>query len=223
MRQRVDNRAKELGLSDHEFQLVRNLCRKFVNSRDSMDDMLQVALIGLAEAFNRYSWFPDIDSAIEDTRLDISYRPAFIYRVVINTLVRTIKKSRNDVLYNAHPKSLPLDDDPSYDEIDSESFKCPGASIFISEDTVHYDSLYPNASSNDGIETAESRLFVEHLLGCLENKDHRRIMYLFLCEGRSRSEIAEIVGIPRGRVGRIVLECLELLREEYLHETDLNE
>ena len=212
MKVRSDKRAQELGLSDHEFQLIRNLCRKFVNSRDSMDDLLQVAFIGLVEAFAKYSWFPDIDSAIEDERIDISHRPAFIYRVVINSIVGFIKKSRNDALYNAYNHEIDQDD-----AID-ESFRCPGASSLLTEDMGTLENIYPSTIGNDGIDAVESSVYVESLLACIPDCIHRRIMHLFLIEGKSRSEIANIVGIPRGRVGKIVNENKVVLREVYERE-----
>lgn len=86
-----DNRWDELGLNENEIKHVLFLCKKFVNSRDELDDIVQTALVSIYEAIDNY----------KKNEIIIRNRNSFIGTVVRCKLVQEfIKNNRRDLLYN---------------------------------------------------------------------------------------------------------------------------
>jgi len=88
----ADKRHVDIGLSIQEANWVLQLCRRFMNRRDEVDDIYQTALIELYRALG----------TARDRGTVIIHRHGFIYRVVINTLVYNyVQRTRKDLLYHA--------------------------------------------------------------------------------------------------------------------------
>lgn len=87
----IDNRWRDIGLSDQEIKHVMFLCKKFVNQRDLLDDIVQTAIIALLETFQKYIY----------AKKEIYNRNKFIGKVVRCKLIQEyINNNRRDLLYN---------------------------------------------------------------------------------------------------------------------------
>lgn len=102
----LDPRARDLGLSADEFAAVVGQCWRFVNSKDCIDDIVQIALVGIASAYQEYGYYSTIDEALRGDKKPILSRKSFINRVVAYTLINEIQTTSCDFLYTAVPHSL---------------------------------------------------------------------------------------------------------------------
>jgi hypothetical protein len=101
----LDPRARDLGLSVDEFATVVGQCWRFVNSKDCIDDILQIALMGIAIAYKDFTYYGTIDEALRGTKKPILSRKSFLNRVVVYTLINEIQTTSCDFLYSAVPHS----------------------------------------------------------------------------------------------------------------------
>jgi len=86
-----DSRWLYLNLSKAEITTVYNICSKFINRRDELDDLLQVAAIELWRTFEKY----------KERHIPITFRTSFIRRVVNSIMIQIfVRKTKRDLLYN---------------------------------------------------------------------------------------------------------------------------
>lgn len=83
-----DKRFKELGLTSYEAKYIISYCKKYTNIRDTLEDILQEALLGLHIAFERTPV--------------IHHRLAFIKSVLRNIInTRIVRLNKKDALYHS--------------------------------------------------------------------------------------------------------------------------
>ena len=99
----LDSRARDLGLSEDEFNAIVGICWKFVNTKDSLDDLLQIALLGVSSALSEYEYYTSLDKALCGKRKSILSRRSFLNRVVTYTLINEVKTTSCDMMYTAVP------------------------------------------------------------------------------------------------------------------------
>jgi len=86
----TDPRFLDIGLTPLEARDVYEYCKRYTNVRDTLDDIIQEALIALYAAFK----------AQKEKGRVIKYRRTFIYRVVRNALnVRIVRPDKKDLIY----------------------------------------------------------------------------------------------------------------------------
>jgi len=86
-----DSRWVDMNLSRKEITTIYNVCCKFLNRRDELEDLLQTAAIELWLTFNKY----------KERNLEITNKTAFVRRVVMSILIQTyIRKTRRDLIYH---------------------------------------------------------------------------------------------------------------------------
>lgn len=97
-----DPRCRALGLSVEEASYIRRTCEKYHNRRDEVEDLFQIALVGLFQAFEREA----------ERGRPVQYRKGFIRAVVRNTLCsKVVRKHKRDLLYNGCFNSFsPIED-----------------------------------------------------------------------------------------------------------------
>jgi DNA-directed RNA polymerase specialized sigma24 family protein len=85
---RKDSRFKDLGLSEGEARYIISYCKKFTNIRDTLEDILQEALVGLHLAFS--------------STPVVKHRIPFIRSVVRNVInARIVRMNRRDAIYHS--------------------------------------------------------------------------------------------------------------------------
>jgi RNA polymerase sigma factor (sigma-70 family) len=86
-----DSRWIEMGLSRKEITTIYNICCKFLNRRDELEDLLQTAAIELWLTFNKY----------KERNIEITNKTSFVRRVVMSILIQQyIRKTRRDLIYH---------------------------------------------------------------------------------------------------------------------------
>lgn len=86
-----DSRWIEMELSRKEITTIYNICSRFLNRRDELEDILQVAAIELWQTFQKY----------KERGIPITNKTSFVRRVVMSILIQTyIRKCRRDLIYH---------------------------------------------------------------------------------------------------------------------------
>lgn len=123
-----DSRWDALGLDELEIGTIYNVCFKFVNRRDLLEDLIQQALISLWDAFERH----------KKRGVEIHKRIGFIRRVVMSSMIQHfIRANRRDLIYH----TVDVGDESEY---------------VFDQDAWGNLSGTPHAPSNDEIEELDS-------------------------------------------------------------------
>lgn len=86
-----DKRWADIGLDSDEAKLVYTECRRYSNIRDSLDDLVQFAVIAIYTALTRKA----------EANIEIVNRRAFIRQVVRNTmLAKVVRKNKSDMIFH---------------------------------------------------------------------------------------------------------------------------
>lgn len=209
-----------------EFRWIAHHCARRFNDRgEPLDDLIQVAQLGLVKAVERFD--PEHGSAF----------PSFAMPTVLGELRRHFR----DATWSVHvPRgakdlavSLPKEIEamrhqlgraPTVDELAQrlglshsaivEALDASNAYRPASLSAPAYDDGAPMQFGGDDIELgrAEARLAVTKLIDTLPERE-RRILTLRFFEDMSQSEIAAEIGISQMHVSRLIRAALEELRQ----------
>jgi RNA polymerase sigma-B factor len=209
--------------------LAEYLARRFANRGEPLDDLVQVASLGLVKAVERF----DPGRGLEFT--------TFATPTIVGELKRHFRDKGWAVRVPRRVQELHLRVTGVVDELQLELGRSPTvAEIAVragtSEDEVieavdagsAYRSTSLDASRGDdeespgllgqlgqldpGLARAESRTGLNPLLRQLPDRE-QLMLYLRFYEGKTQSEIAQRLGISQMHVSRLLARSLERLRE----------
>jgi RNA polymerase sigma-B factor len=221
-----DDRAARNALVEEHIGFADFLARRFANRGEPIDDLRQVALIGLVKAVERF----DPDRGVSFTSFAVPTITGEIKRHFrdrtwsvrvprnLQELTLEIERARNDLGHT-------LGRSPTVAEIAAELDVSEYAVLEGLEAATLYrsgslDAPTPGgdtpslgeriASRDDEHGEAENRLMIRQLLTELPVRE-RRIVYLRYFEGLTQSEIADRVGISQMHVSRLLSRSLDQL------------
>jgi RNA polymerase sigma-B factor len=211
--------------------LAAQLARRYSNSREPLDDLLQVAALGLIKAVDRY----DVD------------RGAAFSSFAVPTILGELKRHFRDVGWAVHvPRALQeltlrvrieVDElsrengrSPTPAEV-AESLDAPVEDVIeaIESATAHYavslDAALRSSDADDrdaawhdrlgveedGYDRAEWRGALQRVIRALPDRD-RTIVRLRFDDGLTQSQIAERIGVSQMHVSRLLRRALDRLR-----------
>jgi RNA polymerase sigma-B factor len=210
------------------------LARRFANRGEPLDDLRQVAMIGLVKAVERFD--PD--------------RGTTFTSFAAPTITGEIKRHFRDRTWSIRvPRSLQelsLEIERCRSELGQKLSRSPtipeiAEQIGVSEETViegieaagvyrstSLDAMVPGeehwtvgeriAAPDDEISKTDDAVILRELLARLPIRE-RRIVYLRYFEGRTQGEIAEHIGISQMHVSRLLARSLEHLGQQ-ITDTD---
>jgi RNA polymerase sigma-B factor len=215
-----------------EFRWVAVHCaRRFSNRGEPIDDLIQVGLLGVLKAVERF-----------DPEVGVSFT-TFAIPTVMGELRRHFRDTTWSVRVPRRIKDLHVELGAAVEFLTGELGRSPkieelGRHLGVSTDEVleamEASSAYragPLAppAGDDGREAAneseavggddvdlhlaDDRLAVRALLRWLEPRE-RRIVYLRYFEGLSQSQIAERVGVSQVHVSRLLRSSIERLKQK---------
>ncbi len=223
-----DLRVRNALVRDHQWIAV-HCARRFAHRGEPMDDLVQVAQLGLLKAVERF---------------DPSHKvvfSTFAVPTVTGELRRHFRDHTWPVRVPRRVKELYLELSSSIESLGHELGRPPrvdeiAASMRSSVDEVleaieagaayRTTSLAPAADSDDDAERteaalvgdidaslvgADTRVSVRQLVNELPERE-RRVVYLRFFEGFTQSEIADEVGISQVHISRILRDTLRRLR-----------
>jgi RNA polymerase sigma-B factor len=225
--ERNDLAARDRLVEQH-LPLVRSLARRYAGRGEPLDDLVQVASIGLIKAIDRF----DVDRGVE------------LSTYAIPTIVGELKRHFRDTGWAVHVprrlKELSLRLNHSIEELGTILGRSPTVSelaeaVEAEEEEIiealdasrAYTAVSLSAPADDegGVrldligEDETGYLTSEHradLLPGFERLDERerRILHLRFSGGLTQSQIAKEVGISQMHVSRLIRRALETMRIE---------
>lgn len=208
--------------------LVRSLARRFSNRGEPLDDLVQVASMGLLKAIDRF----DPDRNIQFTTYAVptivgELRRYFRDRAATIRVPRGLRE-RGYVLNSAIQRFLQEEGrSPTVAEISKitgmseedviEGLVSNEATTLASLDSRTDDgelSLLDVVGDEDKmLDSLDERLSLAGAMSGLEERE-QNLLYLRFIEGLSQSEIAERLGISQMHVSRLLRQTLQTLRNE---------
>ena len=211
------------------------LARRFANRGEPIDDLRQVALIGLVKAVERF----DPDRGVNFT--------SFAAPTITGEIKRHFRDRTWSIRVPRGLQELTLEIERCRGELGQDLGRSPTVAEIaehagVSEESViegleaasvyrsgSLDASVPGddrrpiaerlAASTDDVSEADDRALVRDLLDELPIRE-RRIVYFRYFEGLTQSEIAERVGISQMHVSRLLTRSLDELRKRNITVTD---
>ena len=222
-----DRRLRDELVEDH-VRLAEYLARRYANRGEPLDDLRQVALVGLFKAVERFQ---------PDRGLQFS---SFAMPTIVGEIKRYFRDKGWAVRVPRRVQEVYLEMDRTVATLSQELGRAPTPSEIarragVTEEEVlegieaggFYRPVSMHAMRSDDssrspedllggddaeITAVEDRLAVEELLALLEPRE-RKIVYLRFFEGLTQSEIAAQVGISQMHVSRMLTRSLETLAD----------
>ena len=222
------NRVVRDALVEDHVRLAEFLARRFLHRGEPLDDLRQVALVGLLKAVERFE---------PERGLQFS---SFATPTIVGELKRHFRDKGWAVRVPRRVQELHLELDQTVAGLTQELHRSPTLAEIstraeVTEEEVleameanslyRLSSLDGTRSDDDGVDASadarvaetdeefdavDDRVEVSELLRVLPARE-RRIVYLRFFEGRTQSEIASEVGISQMHVSRLLTKSLETL------------
>ena len=228
---REDDKAARDALVERFLPLARQLARRYERQDEPLDDLLQVASMGLVKAIDRFDpsrgtafssfavptilgelkrYFRDVGWAVHVPR-GMQERALEVNRAV-SELSRTLSRSPTPAEI-AEFTELALEEvleameaATAYDSVSLEAPRSNGDGDGDAGEVV--DRL---GGEDPGYELAEYSATIAPQLRALPERD-RRVLHLRFVEDLTQSEIAERIGVSQMHVSRLIRKALEQVR-----------
>jgi len=221
----TEDRQVRNEIIEHYTRLAEFLARRFVNRGEPLDDLRQVALVGLLKAVERFDPHRGLRfSSFATPTITGELKRHFRDRGWAVRVPRRVQELHLQLDRTTAVLSQELGRPPTPAEIATragateedvlEGMEAGGLYRLASIDSQADDDA-PATSARLGAEDDEllavdDRILVENLLEGLPERE-QRIVYLRFYEGLTQSEIAEEVGISQMHVSRMLMKSLDLL------------
>ena len=213
--------------------MVRNICRRYQSPNESPDDLLQIGMIGLLNAIEKFD--PNYGASFTSVAIPE------IRGILLNhfrdhgTLVkipRSMRRNRlmNDKVATSLAVSLghwPNDEelaqicDLSEDEVHKAKALSQGWNPRSLDEVVESgdgESRLPLSellgSEDEGFDAVLDRLFLATALDTLADRE-KKILRFRILESMSRRQVAELVGISQMHVSRLERSALKQLKQAF--------
>ena len=207
-------------------RLVLSIIQRFTNTGENVDDLFQIGCIGLMKAVDNF-----------DTTLQVKFSTYAVPMIIgevrrylrDNNSIR-VSRSLRDTAYKAiHTKEIlskTENKEPTLDEIAAESGISKEDIVFaldaIQSPLSLYDPVYTDGGDTlyvmDQISDKKNKeeMWVEHLslseaMKRLNDRE-RHIISLRFFEGKTQTEVADMIGISQAQVSRLEKNALKAMR-----------
>ena len=225
-----DRRARELVIQE-QLPLVEFLARKFSGRGEPMDDLVQVASVGLIKAVDRF----DVDRNIEFSTYATPSILGEIKRYFrdkgwsmrVPRGLQELRQSAKDTIRNETvrtgrsptmrelAKVLDSDEERVAEALTlGRAYNTSSLDAPISQDDSEGDKIIDlQADENSPIEGLEDRVLLQSAMSCLKDQQ-QQILQLRFNEGKTQTEIADYIGVSQMHVSRLLRRAIEDLRQE---------
>jgi RNA polymerase sigma-B factor len=223
-----DARARD-ALVERYMPLARSLARRYQRPGDPLDDVLQVASLGLIKAIDRF-----------DTSRDIAFS-SYAVPTILGEIKRYFRDCTWAVRMPRDLQELTLRVDRAVARLAEERHRQPSVRELAAEvgateeavlDALQAGDAYravsldaPRAHGDDGVATlgecigsgedgfacAEDRATIERLLRIVTDRE-REILHMRFSLDMTQAEIGAAVGVSQMQVSRLIRRALERLR-----------
>ncbi|HEX7522042.1 MAG TPA: SigB/SigF/SigG family RNA polymerase sigma factor [Acidimicrobiia bacterium] len=225
---RTGDRRLRDDLVEGHVALARFLARRFANRGESFDDLVQVALVGLFKAVERFdpdrglqfSTFatPTIVGELKRHFRDKGWAVRVPRRVqeLHVQLAAVVGGLSQELGRSPRPAEIAVRAGCSEEDV-LEAMEAGGSYRLASLDSATQNEAGPGllqrlGGDDEELERVDRRLELAGLLEALPERE-QQIVYLRYFEGLTQSEIADKVGISQMHVSRLLVRSLAMLRE----------
>jgi RNA polymerase sigma-B factor len=230
-----DQRARELVIQE-QLPLVEFLARKFAGRGEPVEDLVQVASVGLIKAVDRF----DVDRNIEFSTYATPNILGEIKRYFRDKgwamrVPRGLQELRQSAKEAIRESTIKTGHSPSIRELaetldsDLESvaealtlgraYNTASLDAPVSQDDKEGDTVMDlQADENSPIEGLEDKILLQRAIGSLKGQQ-QQILKLRFNEGKTQTEIAQTIGVSQMHVSRLLRRAIEDLRSQ-LGEVD---
>lgn len=230
-----DQRARELVIQE-QLPLVEFLARKFAGRGEPVEDLVQVASVGLIKAVDRF----DVDRNIEFSTYATPNILGEIKRYFRDKgwamrVPRGLQELRQSAKEAIRESTIKTGHSPSIRELaetldsDLESvaealtlgraYNTASLDAPVSQDDKEGDTVMDlQADGNSPIEGLEDKILLQRAIGSLKGQQ-QQILKLRFNEGKTQTEIAQTIGVSQMHVSRLLRRAIEDLRSQ-LGEVD---
>ncbi|HEY6888619.1 MAG TPA: SigB/SigF/SigG family RNA polymerase sigma factor [Solirubrobacter sp.] len=217
--------AARTAIVERFMPLARRLARRYEHGREDLDDLEQVAAIGLLKAIDRFDpergvtfttfAFPTILGELKRHFRDRGWavrvpRPLQdrVARIEILTKELSGELGRSPTVTELATRSATTNEEVI------EALQAAKARQATSFDRPWNESgeTFDLAIVDPGFEQAENAADLEHLMGMLDERE-RLILRLRFREDRLQSQIAEMTGVSQMHISRLISRAIDRLHE----------
>ncbi len=224
---RTGDRALRDELVLEHIGLARALARRYAGRGESLDDIQQVAMMGLVKAVDRFDpdrglsfttfAVPTITGEIKRHFRDRTWStrvPRGLQELALRlgNVVRTLSQELGRSPSVAEiAEALEVDEESVLEAMEvSRSYRAASLDAPAEDDSGRSMNDDVLGRVDGAFEAVEQRMTVDHLLSTLSERD-RTIVVLRFFENKTQSEIAAEIGISQMHVSRLLARALERL------------
>jgi RNA polymerase sigma-B factor len=221
-----DRAIRNALIEDHRW-LARHCVRRFKNTAEQIDDLTQVALLGLVKAVDRFE--PSYGFAFATFAMPTilgELRRHFRDRTWALRVPRLLKEHHLAIKNGADQLQHVLGRSPTIPELAAHCGLTTEETLEALEVGNAYHSV-PLISDDDdldhddndlsvdepGYATSEARVLIPGLLAALPSDRERQIIKLRFVDDMTQSQIAAQLGVSQVHVSRLLRTSLELMRQ----------
>jgi len=220
-----DHKVRNALIEDHRWLAV-HCARRFAHKGEPLDDLVQVAMVGILKAVERFD--PDfgvvfttfaVPTAVGELRrhfrdktwaVHVPRRAKETYQIVtgvVEELSQVLGRSPS-VQEVAQQASITVEDALEALEVGG----CyRGVPLSPPSDDDSHES-FPIGENDPGFDATDARMTVTDLLEALPDERERRIIQLRFFDGLTQSQIAAEIGVSQVQISRLLRASLEKMR-----------
>ena len=221
-----DKDAKEQLIKMHS-GLIWNVVRRFMGRGYETEDLYQIGAIGLIRAINKFDFGYDVKFSTYAVPLIAGEIKRFLRDDGIIKVSRSLKENQWKIKKMVEVLGHEFGREPTVEELAERLSMDPEEIVLCMENVVEVDSMEQSIYGKDGKEISlkdklatekneqeelMNRLFLQQLLGSLDERDKQLILLRYF-ENKTQTEVAEILGISQVQVSRLEKRILRRLKE----------
>ena len=221
-----EKEAKELLVKLHS-GLIWNVVRRFLGRGYEAEDLYQIGAIGLIRAIDKFDFTYEVRFSTYAVPLIAGEIKRFLRDDGMIKVSRSLKENQWKIKKAAELLGQELGREPTVEELAVKLSMEPEEIMLCMETVVEVDSMDQGIYGKDGKEIflkdrlasekneqeeLMNRLFLQQLLGSLEERDRQLILQRYF-ENKTQTEVAQILGISQVQVSRLEKRILRKLKE----------
>lgn len=221
-----EKEAKEQLVKLHS-GLIWNVVRRFLGRGYEAEDLYQIGAIGLIRAIDKFDFTYEVRFSTYAVPLIAGEIKRFLRDDGMIKVSRSLKENQWKIKKGAELLGQELGREPTVEELAAKLSMEPEEIMLCMETVVEVDSMDQSIYGKDGKEIflkdrlasekneqeeLVNRLFLQQLLGSLEERD-RQLIFQRYFENKTQTEVAQNLGISQVQVSRLEKRILRKLKE----------
>ena len=221
-----DKEAKEQLINENS-GLIWNVVRRFMGRGYETEDLYQIGAIGLIHAIDKFDFQYEVRFSTYAVPLISGEIKRFLRDDGMIKVSRSLKENQWKIKRTMESLQKESGREPSVEEVAKVLSMEPEEIVLSMEAVVEIESMEQSVYGKDGNEIflkdrvasgkneqeeLMNRLFLEQLLGTLDERD-RRLIILRYYENKTQNQVAQLLGISQVQVSRLEKKILRRMKE----------